>query len=386
MRKISLALLFCLALTGCAATKLPPVTSQDYVIAEDEKRIWSRSEEEERDISRSGLVYKDRELDEYLNSVARKLQPPEVYKKIPFRVIVLKNPYSNAFAYPNGVVYVHTGILSRIDSEAQLATLLAHEMTHATHRHQVIGFRSLQNKAAVFASLRSTIGSLPAVGELTNVLGEIGTEAAITGHSRDLETEADMVGINLVVKAGYDPNEAPKVFKHIKAELDEEEIKEPFFFGSHPRLQDRIDNYEDFLKKLNKPARGVENADVYRKKAASAVLENASLDLKAGRFQSARRGAEKYIATRPWEARGYYLMGEVFRQKGDKGDSKEAERYFKKAVSLDKPAPEAYKGLGLLYFKNGNRAEAGKAFRSYISLMPHAPDRTYIEDYLAQCR
>jgi len=386
MKRLALAFFLSLALVGCATTTLPPVSSPEYRMEDDERRIWTRSEEEEKDLNDSGLVYKDKELEDYLNAVARKLQPASVYKKVPFKIIVLKNPYSNAFAYPNGIIYVHTGILSRIDNEAQLATLLGHEMTHATHRHQVIGFRSLRNKAAVFASLRSTIGTLPAVGELTNVLGEIGTEAAITGHSRDQETEADMVGIGLMVKAGYDPDEAPKLFKHLKAEIEEDGEKEPFFFGSHPRLQDRIDNYDDFLKKLDRSRKGTINADIYRRKAASAILVNAGLDLKAGRFPSAKRGAERYVSIRPNDSRGYYILGEVFRQKGGADDVKEAKKYFKKATTLERPDADAFKGLGLLYFKEGNRAEAGKAFRTYMAMAPRASDRSYIEDYLRQCK
>ena len=108
---------------------------KSFIFEEDEKRLWNRSEEEERSIAKSGMLYQDRELEAYLNGVASKLQPPEAYERIPFRILVLKNPYCNAFALPNGYIYVHTGILARMDNEAQLATLLAHEMTHATHRH-----------------------------------------------------------------------------------------------------------------------------------------------------------------------------------------------------------------------------------------------------------
>lgn len=77
-------------------------------------------------------------------------------------------------------------------------------------------------------------------------------------------------------------------------------------------------------------------------------------------------------------------MGETFRQSGEEGGVKEAKRYFTRAVSMDRPS--AYRGLGLLLYKEGNKAAAAKAFRSYISLAPNARDRTYIEDYLAQCR
>lgn len=374
------------ALSGCATTSLPPVTSKDFTFEDDEKRLWNRSEEEEQSIARSGMLYQDRELEAYLNSIAKKLQPPEAYQRIPFHIHVLKNPYCNAFAYPNGHIYVHTGILARMDNEAQLASLLAHEMTHATHRHQVREFRGMLNKSAVFASTRSLVGGLPGIGDLTTVLGEIGTKASINGHSRDLETEADMVGIKLVVKAGYDPREAPKLFQHLKDEMEEDEQKEPFFFGSHPRLKERSENYNDFLEELGSGASGVTNTETFRKKVAGTIIDNALMDFRAGRFPRTRHSAEKYLTIRPKDGRGYYLLGEIARQKGEEGDLAEAKKLFQKSVSVDPSYPDAYKGLGLLYFKEGKKSQAMKAFKSYLAKAPHAPDRSYIEDYVAQCK
>jgi predicted Zn-dependent protease len=242
------------------------------------------------------------------------------------------------------------------------------------------------NKTGVFASARSLVGGLPGVGELTNVLGEIGTAAAISGHSRDLETEADMEGIKLLVKAGYDPREAPKLFRHLKDELDEEEEKEPFFFGSHPRLADRIDYYDKFLKEPGGGTGGALNTDAFRKKVARVVIENAFMDFRAGRFPQAKTEAEKYIATHPKDGRGYYLMGEIARQKGEDSDMTEAMKQFQKGVSVDPAYADSHKGLGLLYFKEGKKSQAAKAFKAYLVKAPHAPDRSYIEDYLSQCR
>ena len=374
------------SLAGCASTSLPPVTSKDFVFEDDEKRLWSRSEEEEQSIAGSGMLYQDREFEAYLNGVAKKLQPSEAYRRIPFRIQVLKNPYCNAFAYPNGYIYVHTGLLARLDNEAQLAILLAHEMTHATYRHQVREFRGRLNKSAVFASTRSLLGELPGIGDLTTALGEIGTKASINGHSRDLETEADMVGIKLVVKAGYDAREAPKLFQHLEEEMKEDEQKEPFFFGSHPRLEERIENYRDFLVGLGSATEGVTNTDTFRKKVAEVIIVNALMDFRAGRFLQAQRGAEKYVKVRPRDGRGYYLLGEIARQKTEDGDLSEAKKQFQKSVSVAPSYPDAYKGLGLVYFKERNKSQAMKAFKSYLGKAPHASDRSYIEDYLAQCK
>ncbi len=386
MRYAMIGLILCMGLYGCATTNLPPVTSSEFAFQDDERRIWLRSEEEEKVLNNSGMVYADKKLNAYLDGIGKKLQPPKAYEKVPFEIVVLKNPYSNAFAFPNGVVYIHTGILARMDNEAQLATLLAHEMTHATYRHQVREYRGLRNKSAVFASVRATLGGLPAIGGLATALGEIGTMASVTGYSRDLETEADMEGIRLVVKAGYDPREAPKLFQHIKDELKEEEIKEPFFFGSHPKLQDRADNYREFLKNYDHGHNGIVNADVFLSKTAGAILENAFLDLQAGRFDRARQGAEKYLSVKPGSAKGYYLLGEICRQRGEEGDLKEAKEHYLKAVKLNSSYAVAYKGVGLLYFKQGEKSRAKKAFKSYLSRAPQAGDRSYVQEYITQCK
>lgn len=333
-------------------------------------------------MDRSGLLYEDEALERYVNEVARKLEPPEIYAVIPFKVKVIKNPYLNAFALPNGAVYIHTGILARMDNEAQLATLLAHEMTHATNRHSVISFRGIKNKAAVVAGLQGTIGTVPLVGDMVTSLGALGATSSVYGHSRELESEADTTGLKLMVQAGYDPREAPKLFLHMKKELEDENIKEPFFFGTHPRLEERVDNFESLLKKLYGGKTGILNREQFLKKTKKMILDNAQLDLKAGRFSVAQRGIEKYLTLKPKDAHAYYLLGEVSRQRGEKGDLEKAKEQYQKAANLDSSYSDPNKGIGMIYLKQGNQSLAAKYFRTYLSLAPNAPDRGYIEEYI----
>lgn len=384
--RFTIFLMLLASLCGCAATSLPPVTGKNFVFEDDEKRLWNRSHEEEQAIAKSGILYRDRELEAYLNGVARKLEPPEVYSIIPFRILVISNPYCNAFSLPNGYVYVHTGILARMENEAQLATLLAHEMTHATYRHYLREFHGALNKSMFLASARSLIGGLPAIGELSRVLGEISAKASINGHSRELETEADMEGIKLVVKAGYDPREAPKLFKHLKDEMEEEGLHEPFFFSTHPRLKERMENYNDFLAELGKEPEGATNKETFLKRVAGTVIDNALMDFRAGRFTQAGRAAKKYLSIRPKDGRAYFLLGEIARQQEEEGGLAEAKSLFQKGVAIDPSFPDTYKGLGLIYFKEGKKSLASKTLKSYLAKAPHAQDRSYIEEYIAQCR
>jgi predicted Zn-dependent protease len=311
---------------------------------------------------------------------------PEVSAHIPFKIMVIKNHLLNAFAYPNGVVYVHTGILARMDNEAQLATLLAHEMTHSTHRHAIKRFREVKNMTAFLASLTVTTGGLGGIGSLVSLLGAVGTLAAVTGYSKELETEADIQGLKLMANAGYDPEEAQKFFIHLKQEVEEEKKKEPFFFGTHPRLQERVENYENLLKDQYKDKRGgIRNSEIFLEKIHRVILDNVSLDLKAGRFKIAERGVEKYLTIKPSNPKAYYFLGEICRQRAEQGDLEKAKEHFQKAISIDPSYPDAHKGIGFIYFKQEEKEKAKKSLELYLSLSPGAMDRNYIEEYIRQC-
>jgi predicted Zn-dependent protease len=388
MRQLLGAWALLILLSGCATTNLPPIgASGKFTPEEDEKRLWKRSEEEQRSLAKSGFLYEDQELESYLNEVARKVQPPELRSQLPIRVRVIKNPYLNAFAFPNGVIYIHTGMLARMDNEAQLATILGHEMSHATYRHSIRSFRHQKNKSAILASFNNTLGSTPFVGGFVSVLGEVGTMASVSGYSSDLETEADMAGLKQIIRAGYDPKESSKIFLMLKEELEDEDISEPFFFGTHPRVKERLHNYEKFLKKdAANTSGGAKNTELFQNRTTRLLLDNALLDLKAGRYKQVRRGAERLLARRPGDARAHYLLGEVARQSDEAGEIPKAVTHFQKAIALNASYAEPYRSLGLIQFKKGERAAARKNLQSYLSLSPAAADREFIEQYLKECK
>lgn len=342
------------------------------------------SSEEQQKLAESDMIYENEKLSAYLNDVAIKVLPDEAKNKVDIEVIILNNPYSNAFAFPNGKVYVHTGILARMENEAQLATLLGHEMTHVTHRHQVRERRSLRNKAAGMASFRATFGSLPLVGELSSALGELGTMAAVSGYSKDLETEADNVGLEWIIAAGYDPFEAPKLFDHLMEENKEEGIEEPFFFGSHPKLKDRHENYLALLAKMGIEKGGVKNQKKFEKAIAPAIYETARLDLKAGRFAKAENGVKRYLKTYPRSSRAHFLLGEVYRQRNDESDYDNAVKYLTKASQLNRNNADSYRSLGLVHMNNNNNKAASRAFKTYLKQAPNADDRGFINEYIRQ--
>lgn len=387
MRLLLVALAFIFLMTGCAPAHLQPVMSENFAFELDEKRLWLRSAEEEKVLDESTLIYKDEALAAYLEGIAARLQPPEVQKAIPFRIRVIKNPHLNAFAFANGAIYIHTGILAEMENEAQLATLLAHEMAHCTHRHMLRETRNIKNKTAFMATMQAVLIAFGGVGDLASLLGQLGTMAAIAGYSREMETEADMEGLKRLISAGYDPSESPKLFVHIKREIEEEKIKEPFFYGSHPRIQERIENYEVFLKTGYADRQdGIENADVFLRKVQPVIIENVRLNLKAGRFHTARRQIDKYLTMRPDDPKAHFLLGETFRQSGAADDLETAKGHYRKAIALDPAYADPQRALGLIAYKQKDTRLAKELFESYLSLAPRAADRGYIEEMLKNLR
>jgi len=331
-------------------------------------------------------VVKDSALESYLEVVLARLSPQDTNDLLLFRVQVLKNPTLNAFAYPNGVIYIHTGMLARLENEAQLATLLAHEMTHATHRHSLKQFRNLKNQTALLATLQAGLMGIGSVGALAGSLGSIGTVAAVQGYSRDLEREADYEGFQAMRAAGYDPREAPKLFRHLQKWIKENGEHEPFFFGSHPVLQERIDNFTMLIKTL--PANedpGIKNEAVYVARVRPILLLNAGLDMDAGRYDSAKSGLAKYNRIWPDTPASYCLLGDVLAEEKLSGYYGAASKSYRRAADLDPSHARAFRSIGLLEYKQGNCAKAVDAFNRYLELQPTTIDAAYIRHYLKQC-
>lgn len=377
--------ILCLLALGCA-TPGPLPTTADPSMRDDERMLWRTAVAEEKALDGSGLLYRDGPLEDYLARVAGRIQPSGLQDKIPFKVFVIKDPYLNAFAFPNGVIYIHSGILARMDNEAQLAALLGHEISHCTHRHALRAFRSFKNRPALVAAVEQTLANLKMVQNVARFLGMTGFMAAVSGYPVEFETEADTAGLDLVVKAGYNPYEALHLFEHLKQEIAREGMQEPYFFGTHPKVQNRIDNLTGLLAaKYPDKKTGITHTDQFLAKVQGILMENARLNLKLGRFSAARREVEKYLRIRPDDARAYFLWGEICRQRAQGGDVEKAVGYYQKAILLDPSYADPHKALGLIYYKQGRKILAREHFKTCLSLAPDISDGAYLRQYLQLC-
>jgi len=408
-------------LAGCASTQVAPMgyQGQPFRAEADERQLWAKADKEAEELAKLSKLYDDPLLEEYLATVADRLIPDEVKAAggPGFRFAVFKDPNLNAFAMPNGRVFIHTGLLARLENEAQLATILAHELTHVTHRHSLKSFRDERNKRLFFgvAGIAASIGVAVAAGDQArrghpvsaevlrqtgNVLLGLGLTlayaASVTGYNRDLEREADEEGMARLVKAGYDPREAPKVFELLRKDYGDRGPIETFFFGSHPRLAERIENTTHLLRTRYTAEAAATNRIVdtaeFPPRMRTVVRENAILDLRAGRFNLARAQLDRVLTLTPRDPTAQLYYGDLYRLQSQRAkepaDKQRLARFaierYEQSAALDPTFPDPFRQLGLLYYQQGDRAQAREAFEKYLTLKPNAHDARRIKEYLLE--
>lgn len=244
MRVLIIALVLAL-LSGCAQN---PVSGRnDFVMMSESQEIAIGRKNDEL-IKKQYRVYESRALQEYVNRVGQKLARQSHRPDLQYHFTVLDSPEINAFALPGGYVYITRGILAYLNSEAELAAVLGHEIGHVTARHGV-----RQQSVAQAADISLTIASIfvpqlnnTAVQNITNILGG----ALLSGYGREHELEADRLGADYLARSAYDPQAIIKVIGTLKnqetmdAELAKQEGREPRryhgLFATHPDNDTRL--------------------------------------------------------------------------------------------------------------------------------------------------
>lgn len=411
-------LIVALLASACATTKLPPIGSGGQFRPEaDERALWARAEKEEQALIKKARPYDDPLLEEYLARIGDRLTPESVKTAggPGFKFGVMSDPTLNAFAMPNGRIYVHTGLLAALDNEAQLATILGHEMTHVTHRHAVRFNREAQNKQILYsvAAIGLSIGVAAAAGSRARagdpigaavisqtanaVLGlglQLAAIASISGYGRNLEREADVEGLDRLVNAGYDPNEAPRVFALLKKESGDRGTLETFFFGSHPKLQERIDTTRELIrtKYAGAPPPGARDAEEFHLRMRTVVRDNAQLDIRAGRFDLAQKQLDRVVALTPKDPLAHLSYGDLHRLRSQRARTpaektdyaRQALASYERAADLDPKLPDPHRQLGFLFYQQKENTRAKDAFQRYLALRPDAPDARRIKEYIVE--
>ncbi len=375
-------------LQGCGTSGLRSVRSHANPIGpgSDERALSNEVEEEETRLADAGEVYADPSLEEYLERIASTLLPPETKETgaLLVRVTVLRDRTLNAFAMPDGRLYVHSGLLARLENEAQLAAVLGHEVAHVTGRHALRVPWHAPSRAIAFSE--SDIWVQPGL--------PLARLAAVTGYGRRLEREADRQGIERMVAAGYDPRQVPRMLARLETDQGPHE-GESFFWGNRRCLEDRMRTVTEWLRTRYgdlDTRHLVRHTVEFAQRTRLVLRENAALDIRAGRFGLARDELARVLALAPEDPVANLYRGEVYRLEAqratDTGDEKallaRARQAYERAAALDPAYAAPFRQLGFLYYQGNDNDNATAAFRKYLSLKPDAPDARRIEEYVIE--
>lgn len=192
-----------------------------------------------KQVEASDTILNDQVWQDYLNEVGQKIVAVCDRRDIEYHFKVIQSDQVNAFAAPGGYVYFYTGLLREMGSEAEMAAVMAHEISHVVARH---GVKRLQSALGVALAYQVAFGGEGA-GEAMDAAIGMGMGLLFAGYSRGAEREADDYGIQYMVKAGYDPQGALGMFETL-ARLGGGGSSNVFegLARSHPETQERIAN------------------------------------------------------------------------------------------------------------------------------------------------
>jgi len=408
----------------------PPPLNEEFKFGEVDLEVLEQADLLDVRFERDGLVLADESSNAYVRRVGQSLIPRGlVLEKVSWKFRVLRDPQPNAFALPNGSIYVTTGLLTLLDNESQLAAIVAHELTHVMRRHTYMHNRSNRKKFLTM-NVMSAVGAYAPLSVVGAVIMAVTTVApfimiaTIYGYGRDLEREADLKGIDMMISAEYSPEEMVNVMKLLDKDIEGENIR--LFYNDHPSLDERIKYLSSYLGA--RADRVTHQMELNRERAAyfrnmeSVMRHDLQLAINAGRFRSAVYFAQRLVDFHGdsenlfWLAESYRALGPRAPQltekeltnsaKKDASKKREkrtveeeerellatpagkdhwqrhqqmAEELYRRALSAESPAPVAHRGLAMLYEKLGRASDAVAEYEKYLELSPSAIDRERIQ-------
>jgi beta-barrel assembly-enhancing protease len=405
---------------------------KEFQFSQPDEKLLEEANELDRQFEQKGLLYRDPTAQEYLDRIGKNLisgaSPPD---RVVYRFRILRDPMVNAFALPNGSIYVNTGLIAALENEAQLASVMGHEITHVAARHEYTLNRNIRKKTVtleVIAAIAGAGGFVPAGAvfgitlTVASRVSEVFVVSTVYGYSRDLEREADIGGYGSLIHAGYD-GAAMKRSLEILDEKLEFEPAQPFW-RTHPKLQERIATAGELLKNENSNLPRAADPSDYLNHLAPVIRYNAILDLDSRRARTAVARVQRLVDWKPDDAVDRSLLADAYRSLGaktvlpqeselsDRGKNQarhralkltedeeqkvllkspsgastleanraKAEALYREAIALDPALPDPHRGLGMLYQDEAKFAEAVRQYQSYLDLAPpQALDRLRIE-------
>ncbi|MFW5731159.1 MAG: M48 family metalloprotease [Desulfonatronovibrionaceae bacterium] len=319
--------------------------------------------------SRFNLI-EDPEIAGYIKKIALRLEQAAPPQPFPLSVDVVENSAVNAFATVSSYMVVFSGLILQMESEAELASIMAHELAHITQGHvagniersKIINIGTLIGMLAG-ALLGSEEGSAVAMGSAA------GAQSMILNYSRQDEREADQVGMNYLMEAGYNPEAMLTSMDRMRRMQWFAGREIPSYLSTHPGMDERAGYLEDLLKRMNYDSSGYKD-DFGRFERVKTLLR--------AKYTDPDTALANFEADRSGSCLDYLGKGIVYSRMNKVSQAAEN---FKLLLECDQKDPLFQREAGIFYFRF-NRQENAEQLLSQVAAQ--RPDDTEARLYYAR--
>ena len=378
-RAIWTAALLALGLTQAAAKEAQferPAYAGAYEPAGvDERGLWMQFDEGERSFRDSPLIVRDEELTKYIKGVLCKTVGEDRCDAT--RIYIVQNKDFNASMAPNGLMLVHTGLLARVNSEAELATVLGHEFAHFELRHGLTGFKDRRAGTDIMAWLSlsgAALGQNTAAVQTSMIFG-------FYNFDRDQERQADRLSADYIRASSY-PLRASIVWRRLTEENDalREERKlrkikrhNPGPTDTHPTNLQRFAYFSE-LEAQPGALEGDDGSEAYRAATARVLPTLFDSLVKSNEFGGVDYVIQSRAQALGWDGLLLHARGELYRLRGNPRDLVTARQFYEQAIATGSAPAEAWRGAGLTAMRGGDNAAGRAALQEYLVRLPQAAD------------
>jgi predicted Zn-dependent protease len=353
----------------------PPIDS-------DEAGIWMAMDKAEEKYKTAGNRIDDNDLTTYLQEIACRLAP-EYCGDI--RIYILRVPYFNAFMAPNGTLVIWSGLLLRTTNEAQIASVIGHEIGHYIRRHSLQRLRDVVNasNALIIVQMAAAVAGYGAVGDLAY----LAAMSSLQAYSRDQEREADGYGLAFMARAGYEPHEAATLWSEIIKEKEASDDKKfsLLLFDSHPPSKERLGAISDLADRITSSEKDFDiNIDRFRVKLLPMRFQFLHDEMYLRDFARTEVLLNSLIEDGANLGELYHFKGDLYRLRGNDGDKDRAIAAYEMALGEAEFPPETLRALGLLYQSQGAKDKSRISFKRYLDLKSDSTDREMILHMLSK--
>jgi beta-barrel assembly-enhancing protease len=374
------------AAVGCAAS---PVTGRT--------QLMLVSEEEEIQIDRQNAPFQfsadygpiqDSVLNDYVRQVGQSLAARTHRGHMPYSFRVVNATYVNAYAFPGGSIACTRGILLSLENEAELAALLGHELGHVNARHTARQMSKGKLTNTIVGGFSVAAGTVAGgLGQLAGTLGSIGAGALLASYSRENEREADALGMEYMVKAGYGPKGMVGLMDMLQSLSKSKPGAIELMFATHPMSDER---YQTAVETSQTKFASAQNLSLSRERymdqtARLRAMKNTIDELQKGEQEMAAKklgDAEVHfqnaLKQTPNDYTGLVLMAtcQIVQKKPAEGL-----RFSEAAKSVYPQEAQAYNLSGFAKLQTRDFAGAYQDFSAYEKVLPGNPTTVFFKGF-----